>query len=50
MVKARSIDVAEQPRKIFAMVQKELEKHLRVIDFKVLEPFEKDHCLFVCRK
>lgn len=49
-VKARSIDVAGNPRKIFEDVRRKLEKKLKIIDFKTLEPFERDHCMFVCRK
>ncbi|MBR9691974.1 fibrillarin-like rRNA/tRNA 2'-O-methyltransferase [Candidatus Woesearchaeota archaeon] len=49
-LKARSVDVTAQPRKIFESVRRELEKHLKIIDFKILEPFEKDHCMFVCKK
>jgi len=49
-VKSRSINVVENPRKIFDQVRKELEKHLKIIDFKTLEPFERDHMLFVCKK
>ena len=50
VVKARSIDVTAYPKNVFQQVRKELEKHLKIIDFKVLEPFEKDHCMFVCKK
>lgn len=51
-VKARSIDVAMRPREIFDNVKKQLNASgkLKIIDFKTLEPFEGDHCFFVCRK
>lgn len=49
-VKSRSINVVEKPKKIFNEVRKKLEKDLKVIDFKVLEPFERDHCMFICKK
>ncbi len=49
-VKARSIDVTKEPRKIFKQVRKELEQKLQIIDEKYLGPFEKDHTLFVCKK
>jgi fibrillarin-like pre-rRNA processing protein len=49
-VKARSIDVTKQPKHIFKEVREELDKHLTVIDSKLLEPFQKDHCLFICKK
>jgi fibrillarin-like pre-rRNA processing protein len=50
VVKARSINVVENPRKIFDDVRRELEKHIKIIDSKVLDPFEKDHIMFVCQK
>ncbi len=49
-IKARSIDVTKNPRLIFIQVEKELRKHLKIIDKKILDPFEKDHCFFVCQK
>jgi fibrillarin-like pre-rRNA processing protein len=49
-VKARSIDVTKEPRRLFKEVQAELEKHLIVIDYRVLEPYELDHCMFIVKK
>ncbi|MEA3429859.1 MAG: fibrillarin-like rRNA/tRNA 2'-O-methyltransferase [Nanoarchaeota archaeon] len=49
-VKARSIDVTKKPRIVFNTVKRELEKEMKILDFKTLEPFEKDHCVFVCQK
>lgn len=49
-VKARSIDVTKKPRKIFDEVRKEIEKELVIIDSRLLDPFEKDHCMFMCKK
>ncbi len=49
-VKSRSIDVTRNPRQIFEEVRKKLEKKLKIIDFKTLEPFERDHGFFVCRR
>jgi len=46
-VKARSIDVTASPKKIFNRVQAELEKHVTIVDKKDLEPFQKDHMMFV---
>ncbi|MBW3015337.1 fibrillarin-like rRNA/tRNA 2'-O-methyltransferase [Candidatus Woesearchaeota archaeon] len=48
-VKARSIDVTKKPSIVFEEVRNKL-KELRIIDYKVLEPFEKDHCIFVCKR
>ena len=49
-VKARSIDVTKKPKQIFKDVRDDLEKELIVVDYRQLDPFEKDHCIFVCKK
>ncbi len=49
-VKARSIDVTKQPKQIFREVKEILEKNLVIIDYRELEPFQKDHCMFICKK
>jgi fibrillarin-like pre-rRNA processing protein len=49
-LKARSIDVASKPEKIFKQARKELEKEVKVLEQKNLNPFERDHCFFVVRK
>lgn len=49
-VKARSIDVTKQPKRIFKEVKERLEKSLTIIDYRELEPFQRDHCMFICRK
>lgn len=49
-VKARSIDVTRHPSKIFAECREKLEKQLKVLDWKTLDPLEKDHAFFVCQK
>ena len=49
-VKARSIDVTKQPKQIFREVKEILEKNLTIIDYRELEPFQKDHCMFICKK
>jgi len=49
-VKARSIDVTKNPKEIFKKVREELENKVTIIDFRLLEPFQKDHCMFVCKK
>ena len=49
-VKARSIDVTRQPKQIFREVKEKLEKTLTIIDYRELEPFQKDHAMFICRK
>ncbi|MBI3035333.1 fibrillarin-like rRNA/tRNA 2'-O-methyltransferase [Candidatus Woesearchaeota archaeon] len=49
-VKARSIDVTKNPKQIFKEVKLRLESSLAIIDCRELEPFQKDHCMFVCKK
>lgn len=49
-VKARSIDVKRKSNDIFNEVRKILEKEMTIIDFRLLEPFEKDHCMIVVKK
>src|SRR3989344_2689076 len=49
-VKARSIDVTKNPKQIFKDVKEKLEKELAIIDYRELEPFQKDHCMFICKK
>lgn len=49
-IKARSIDVTKQPRKI---VEEEIEKlrhnDFEIVDWKMLDPFERDHGFIVAR-
>ncbi|MBR9680731.1 MAG: fibrillarin-like rRNA/tRNA 2'-O-methyltransferase [Candidatus Altiarchaeota archaeon] len=47
-IKARSIDVTSNPRKIFKEFKHEL-KDYKIIDEKSLEPFEKDHLALLIR-
>ncbi len=49
-VKARSIDIAKKPDTLFREVRLEIEKFLTIVDYRELWPFQKDHCLFVCKK
>jgi len=49
-VKARSVDVTRRPDSIFAEVAMELQKHMVIVDQRKLDPFEKDHMLFVVKK
>ena len=48
-VKARSIDVTAQPSDIFEKTEKELSKVFKIVDKKRLEPFEKDHIMFLLK-
>lgn len=49
-LKARSVDVTKNPREIFKETRRELEREFQVEDEKSLEPFEKDHTMFLVRK
>ena len=49
-VKARSIDVTKKPQQIFNFVKEQLEKNITIIDYRALEPYQKDHCMFICKR
>ena len=49
-LKARSVDVTKNPKDVFKIARAELEEHLMIVDYKELDPYEKDHCFFVCKK
>jgi fibrillarin-like pre-rRNA processing protein len=49
-VKSRSIDMARKPTAIYNEVKHKLEKEVKIMDFKVLDPFEMDHCVFLVQK
>ncbi|PIN73453.1 fibrillin [Candidatus Woesearchaeota archaeon CG10_big_fil_rev_8_21_14_0_10_45_16] len=49
-VKARSIDVKRRPKDIFNETRVVLEKEFTVIDFRLLDPLEKDHCMIIVKK
>ena len=48
-VKARSIDIKRQPKQLFIEIRNELDKIFTVIDYKILEPFELDHCMIIIK-
>ncbi|MEK6968973.1 MAG: fibrillarin-like rRNA/tRNA 2'-O-methyltransferase [Nanoarchaeota archaeon] len=49
-VKARSIDAKKKSKQIFEEIRKQLEQIFTVIDYKILEPYEKDHCMIIIKK
>lgn len=49
-LKARSIDVTRHPKDVYKEVRSILEKEMIIADYRELDPFEKDHCFFVCKK
>lgn len=51
MIKARSIDVVQKPKKIFKTEAKKLKlKGFKIIEKIKLEPYEKDHIAFLVEK
>jgi len=46
-VKSRSIDVAESPKNIMKAIKSELKQDFVLVDFRKLEPYQKDHGFFV---
>ena len=51
MIKARSIDVVQKPKKIFKLQEKKLkEKGFQIIEKTKLEPYEKDHIALLVKK
>ena len=49
-IKSRSIDITKRPRVIFNEVRMKLEEYYKVVDFRTLEPFQRDHCTFLVKK
>lgn len=49
-IKARSIDITKTSKEIFKRVRAQLEKETTIVDYRELNPFEKDHAMFVCKK
>jgi fibrillarin-like pre-rRNA processing protein len=49
-LKARSIDVTKKPGVIFKQVMDELNEKSVVVDYRKLEPYEKDHAIFIVKK
>ena len=49
-LKARSIDVTKEPREIFRDEMEKLEKDMDILDVKILDPYERDHAMFLMRK
>jgi len=49
-VKSRSIDVTKKPKDVYRQVRAELEKHIMIVDYRELDPHEKDHAMFIVKK
>ncbi|MGM5488458.1 MAG: fibrillarin-like rRNA/tRNA 2'-O-methyltransferase [Nanobdellota archaeon] len=48
-VKSRSIDISKKPKAVYRDIRAKLEKRMTIVDFRELDPFEKDHCMFICK-
>lgn len=48
-LKARSVDMTRDPRDVFRDTYRMLEQHVKVVDFRELGPFEKDHAVFIIK-
>ncbi len=49
-IKARSIDTTQQPKQIFQKVRAELESYAKIIEYRTLDPFQRDHCIFMVKR
>ena len=49
-LKARSVDVTRNPKYIFKEIREKLEKVMIIVDYRELDPYERDHAFFVCKK
>ncbi|MBW2988254.1 fibrillarin-like rRNA/tRNA 2'-O-methyltransferase [Candidatus Woesearchaeota archaeon] len=49
-VKARSIDVAMPPKKLFREIKHRLRAKFRLLDYHVLEPYQRDHAILVIER
>ena len=49
MVKARSIDVAKDPKNVFNIVKEELRSDFQILETIPLDPYEKDHMCIVAQ-
>ncbi len=49
-VKARSVDIKKRPKQVFKEIREQIEKEFTIVDFRSLEPFEKDHVMIVIKK
>lgn len=49
-LKARSIDVTKEPREIFREGIMKLEEEMEILDSRLLDPYSKDHAMFLLQK
>jgi len=48
-IKSRSIDVVKDPKQVYKEEIKKLEKHFKILDRVILDPWEKDHMFLVMK-
>jgi fibrillarin-like pre-rRNA processing protein len=48
-IKSRSIDVTKRPEEIYKKARRKMEEIFEILDFKKLDPYDKDHGFFVVR-
>jgi len=48
-IKSRSIDVTKRPEEIYKEAREKMEEIFEILDFKKLDPYDKDHGFFVVR-
>ncbi|PIN78265.1 fibrillarin [Candidatus Woesearchaeota archaeon CG10_big_fil_rev_8_21_14_0_10_34_8] len=49
-IKAKSIDITKQPKQIYSTIRDQLQKKVKIITEKRLDPLELDHCVFLVQK
>lgn len=49
-LKAKSVDITKKSEAVFQEAREVLEKEIDVLEQLTLEPYYKDHCVFVCKK
>ncbi|MBI4918553.1 fibrillarin-like rRNA/tRNA 2'-O-methyltransferase [archaeon] len=50
VIKARNVNSIKEPEEVFKQCEEELKKELRILDKKSLDPYQKDHLIFVVSK
>jgi fibrillarin-like pre-rRNA processing protein len=48
-LKARAVDVTAKPEEVYRQERRKLEQRMEIVDFRTLEPFERDHAFFLLR-
>ncbi|MFT4313039.1 MAG: fibrillarin-like rRNA/tRNA 2'-O-methyltransferase [Candidatus Woesearchaeota archaeon] len=49
-LKSRSIDITKKPKQVFTESKILIEKQMKIVDQRTLDPFELDHAFYVCKK